>query len=138
MKNKLRLVIDTNIFLVSVSRKSKTHWIIENFINKEFDLCISNDILSEYEEIMTRKLPESLKKHMIDILIFSSNTIKAVPYFKWNLIDLDKDDYKFVDCAIAANADYIVTNDAHFNILKKNDFPKVSVITIGELEKLLS
>jgi len=138
MKNKLRLVIDTNIFLVSVSRKSKTHWIIENFINKEFDLCISNDILSEYEEIMTRKLPESLKKHMIDILIFSSNTIKAVPYFKWNLIDLDKDDNKFVDCAIAANADYIVTNDAHFNILKKNDFPKVSVITIGELEKLLS
>lgn len=82
MKNKLRLVIDTNILLVSVSRRSETHWIIEKFLNKEFDLCISNDVLSEYEEIMDTKLPPDFNKHVADILIFSRNTLKTVPYFK--------------------------------------------------------
>ena len=36
---------------------------------------------------------------------------------------------KFVDCAIIANADYIVSNDGHFDVLKNIDFPKVNVIS---------
>jgi uncharacterized protein len=39
-------------------------------------------------------------------------------FFNWSLIEHDKDDNKFCDLAIAGNADYLVTNDAHFNIVK--------------------
>ena len=41
-------------------------------------------------------------------------------------------DNKFVDCAVAADAEYIVTNDAHFSVLKQIDWPKVAVLTIQE------
>lgn len=57
-------------------------------------------------------------------------------YFKFELLE-DKDDNKFVDCAIAANSDYIVTHDKDFNILKNIDFPKIKVIDTVELEILL-
>ena len=42
----------------------------------------------------------------------------------WTLISIlqDKDDNKFVDCAIAANARFIVSEDGHFKYLKESRF----------------
>ena len=53
-------------------------------------------------------------------------------HFKWNLIELDPDDNKFVDCAIAGRVKYVVTNDKHFKILKEIPFPKVDIISIDD------
>ena len=54
------------------------------------------------------------------------------------LIEQDKDDNKFVNCAIAANAKYIVSEDAHFKQLKNIPFPIVNVIRLGEfMEQLI-
>jgi len=41
-----------------------------------------------------------------------------------------KDDNKFVDCAVSANASCIVTNDRHFNVLRNIEFPKINPIDI--------
>jgi predicted nucleic acid-binding protein len=51
-------------------------------------------------------------------------------YYHFGLIEADLDDNKFVDCAIAVNAEYIVSNDAHFNVLKHVDWPHLIVIDI--------
>jgi predicted nucleic acid-binding protein len=59
-------------------------------------------------------------------------------YFKWGLITADTDDNKFVDCALNAGADVIVTNDKHFNVLKNIDFPKINVIDIDAFKKIVS
>ncbi len=53
------------------------------------------------------------------------------------LCDTDKDDDKFVDCAITAGADYIVTEDSHFNILKQIPFPRLNVLTLDEFNATL-
>lgn len=45
-------------------------------------------------------------------------------YYHWNLITTDPDDNKFVDCAFACQAKFIVSEDKHFNVLKNIDFPK--------------
>ncbi len=47
----------------------------------------------------------------------------------------DEDDDKFVDCAIAANANYIVSHDKDFNVLKNIDFPKVKVVSTSEFKE---
>jgi len=65
------------------------------------------------------------------------NVIFDEPYFKWNLIVPDADDNKFADLAIAGNADYVVTNDKHFNILKSVDFPVVNVISLNDFKRLI-
>ena len=65
--------------------------------------------------------------------------MRLFPHFHLDLIKIDPDDNKFVDCAFAANATYIVSNDKHFDILKSIQFPSIDVIKIDEfLEELKS
>ena len=45
-----KIVLDTNILLVSISKKSKHHWIFSSLMDGEFVLCVSNEILMEYAE----------------------------------------------------------------------------------------
>lgn len=66
------------------------------------------------------------------------NLILASPSFRFNLITKDYDENKFVDCAIAANADFILTEDNHFQELKQIDFPKVNIIGIKDFQSLFS
>lgn len=66
------------------------------------------------------------------------NVIRKNPHFSFGLIEADKDDNKFVDCAIAANARCIVTEDKHFKILKEISFPKVEVVNIDYFKEHLS
>lgn len=61
-------------------------------------------------------------------IVARPNTLKLDPRFQFRLIAQDMDDNKFVDCAIVANAQYIVTEDRHFKVLKTIAFPKVGVI----------
>jgi predicted nucleic acid-binding protein len=59
-----------------------------------------------------------------------------VKQIKLNIINTDEDDNKFVGCVFAANADYIVTNDNDFSILKKVSFPKIKVGSIDEFKNI--
>ena len=63
---------------------------------------------------------------------------KVEIYYKWHLIEKDVDDNKFVDCAISANADYLVTDDKHFRILKGINFPAVEVNRTSDFVELLT
>ena len=65
------------------------------------------------------------------------NVIRKDPHYTFALIEADKDDNKFVDCAIAANAKCIVTEDKHFRVLKNIPFPKVGVLGIEEFSLYL-
>jgi predicted nucleic acid-binding protein len=75
--------------------------------------------------------------NICEMLLSLSNVKKQDIFYKWNFIDIDKDDNKFVDCAIAGNADYLVSNDKHFNCLKTIEFPKLNLLTIDEFMRLL-
>ncbi len=130
-------VIDTNILLVSLKRGTKYSIIFEQLVNERFDLAISNEIIYEYFELIDRKINDVVADKVINLLIALPNVHIHEPFFKWNLISNDETDNKFVDCAIAGGADYIVTNDKHFNILNQIDFPKIKLLTIDEFIKLL-
>ena len=131
------VVLDTNCLLACISTRSQFHSVWTSFLNEEFRLCISNEILCEYEEIIARKTSSAFSEMIIQIILNSENVVFVNPYFRFGLITADVDDNKFVDCAIIANADYIVSQDAHFNVLKTIDFPKVNVIRIEEFAKEL-
>lgn len=57
-------------------------------------------------------------------------------YYRWFAIKADADDDKFVDCAVAANAICIITEDKHFKVLEQLDFPKIKAMTIDEFKGL--
>ena len=51
-----RVVLDTNCLLQSISRKGRYYRVWRAFLDGEYDLCITTDILEEYEEKNTRRL----------------------------------------------------------------------------------
>ena len=65
------------------------------------------------------------------------NLIHINTYFNFRLISKDPDDNKFVDCAIAAGAYCIVSEDGDFKVLQTIPFPAVRVLTIAELKELV-
>ena len=138
MNNELRVVLDTSVLLVSISSKSDAHWIFQGLLQEKFELIISNEILSEYEEVISEKFSVDVAIDVIRTLLLLPNVIKSEIYYRWSLIKDDEDDNKFADCAVASNADYLVTNDKHFNRLKGITFPQISVINISEFSKMLS
>lgn len=96
----------------------------------EYVLCVSNDILNEYEEILEKLAGVAVAKYAIEAILNSPNTLFCVPSYHFNLIEADPDDNKFVDCAIATGATCIVTEDKHFSVLNRIDFPKVIILGI--------
>ncbi|MFN7118862.1 MAG: putative toxin-antitoxin system toxin component, PIN family [Saprospiraceae bacterium] len=133
----MRIVIDTNVLLVSLPRRSKYHPIFLQLLQNRYELCLTSDILNEYEEVFAEKSNHEVATQALEIITQLPNIIQINKYFFWQLIHADPDDNKFVDCAIAASADFIVSDDAHFNILKNIDFPVVKVIGKDEFLEML-
>lgn len=135
--NRLRIVIDTNVLLVSLSSKSQYHWLFQKLLNNQFDLYVTTEILMEYEEIIALKYHPEVAKNVLRTLLKLPNVHKQSIYYRWQLIDADPDDNKFVDCAVSANAHYLVSHDKHFEVLKNITFPKIVVIKICEFKQMI-
>jgi len=133
----MKIVLDTNCLLPAVFPRSIYHWLWKSFLQGDFILCISNEVITEYEELLSNLYPLEISQNTIHLLLTSTNTQKVIPFYKWNLITADPEDNKFVDCAFIAGADFIVTNDKHFNILKEIEFPKFNVIDIDSFKTLI-
>ena len=129
------VVIDTNSLLMALSARSGYHRIWKSFLAGDFVLCISNEILEEYAEVIARNISIDLARYVVFTIMERNNVRQITPFYKWHLITSDPDDNKFVDCAIAANARFIVTEDHHFDVLKTIPFPSVNVINIDDFLK---
>ena len=137
MPNK-KIVLDTNGLISSLSRRGQFYPIWRSFQQGRYTLCISNEILDEYIEIISQKMTPEIAENVADLLLKSKNVELIYPQFRWGLITADPDDNKFVDCAFAAGATYIVSDDFHFSVLRDITFPQLLVLRLKEfLETLL-
>jgi putative PIN family toxin of toxin-antitoxin system len=133
----MRVVLDTNILLQSLARKSTMRPIWDAFLNEDFKLILTTSILLEYAEIIADRTSESVSANVISLLNEAVNAIFIHIYYEWMVITEDPDDNKFFDAAVAGNADYLVTNDRHFNQASKIDFPKVNIIDAGHFLNII-
>ena len=126
----MNIVLDTNSLIMSISGRSDYHYVWQSFLRGEYILCITNEILEEYVEVIGRNISTRAADALAYILMTRENVIRTDPHFRFGLIAVDPDDNKFVDCAMATNAKYIVTQDKHFDVLKQVTFPRINVISI--------
>ena len=124
------IVLDTNCLVQIISAHSPYRPAWQAFREGRYILCVSNDILNEYAEILERVANAAVAHNIVNAIARSPYTRMFDPHFRFGLIEQDPDDNKFVDCAISANAKYIVTEDHHFDVLKQCDFPKVDIIKL--------
>ena len=129
----MKIVLDTNCLIPVIVPGSFGHDIWQAFRHGRYTLCVSTEILLEYEEILIRMTGDSaFASLVVEAITNAPNVERVTPVFRFNLITADPDDNKFVDCAITAGATYIVSNDRHFSELRNYDFPKVDVRTLAE------
>ncbi len=127
-----RIVLDTNCLIQIVSPHSKYFPVWEAFMNEKIQICVSTEILLEYQEILSRLASTFIANTIVKAITNNPHTVMVNPTFRFNIITEDFDDNKFVDCAIIGQAEYIVTNDKHFEEVRKCPFPKVDIQTLSE------
>ena len=123
--------------LASLSSKSENFRVWKDFQTGKFTLCVSNEILEEYQEIIAQKTTPSIAQNVVRAIVESENVEFIDPHFHVYAIFADPDDNKFVDCAFAANAAFIVSEDSHFEALKTLAFPKIMVLKLKAFLKFL-
>ena len=130
-----QVVIDTNclVQMISVHSPYRPAW--QAFREGQHTLCVSNDILNEYNEILGRVANTAVAHNIVNAIVRSPYTRMLDPHFHFGLIEQDPDDNKFVDCALASNAEYIVSEDTHFKCLEQIPFPKLTVIDLEQFLK---
>lgn len=69
-----KVVLDTNVLLVSISEKSKLHWIFKSLVDKRYELCVTTDILNEYAEIIEQKMGRDVSESVLGMIENLSNT----------------------------------------------------------------
>ncbi len=134
----MKIVLDTNCLIQSVGYHSPYRSVWDSLKNGENTLCVSNEILEEYMEILQRLFSIEFAAAVIDAITESTFVEFVTPYYHFNLISLDPDDNKFVDCAIASEARFVVTNDHHYDVLRDISFPKVNVISIADFVQMIN
>ena len=61
----MNIVLDTNCLLMSLSRRSRYYPVWRDFVDGKYTLCITNEILAEYEEILTQKVGPEIASNVI-------------------------------------------------------------------------
>ena len=133
----MNIVLDTNSLIMSISPRSPYRNVWQSFLCGDYTLCILNEIIEEYAEVMARNISPRVSEAIVYAILTRPNVLRVDPHYSFGLITADTDDNKFVDCAIVANARCIVSEDKHFNVLKTIPFPKIDVIGINDFMDIL-
>jgi uncharacterized protein len=118
----MTVCLDTNVFLQIFGRKQPYHPILQALLDGRLVLALSTEILLEYQEVTValsgQQRWEDVSRFLELLAQLHGNIRHVEPQYRLALIAVDPDDNKFCDCAIAADADFVVTEDAHFTALK--------------------
>ena len=128
----MRVVLDTNVLLVSIGRQSPFRLIFDALLRQRLTLIVSTGILLEYEEILAQRNGPVVAHNVLEALGNLRNVSRHEVRYNWRKPFADPDDQKFVDAYVAGAADFLVSNDRHFEGLATAGFPNVRVISAEE------
>jgi putative PIN family toxin of toxin-antitoxin system len=115
----IRTVVDTNVFISSFFGGNPRR-IIDLWKNGEILLCLSPEIVEEYVEVLQRfSLPEGEIKELLKLFAKGYHVVFTHTTPNLNIVADNPDDDKFIECAVALEADFIVSGDKDLLSVKK-------------------
>lgn len=96
----MHVVLDTNVLIVSLPSHSIYFPIYQALLSKRFQLSVSNEIITEYEEQISKRMGVERTDVKFRELLNLDNIHFIDPTYNWQLIIADPDDDKFVDCEL--------------------------------------
>jgi predicted nucleic acid-binding protein len=85
----LRVVLDTNILIAIIGRKSPFRWIFDQLLAGQLILCVSNEILLEYQEILARQTSREVADNFSNFLTIHPFVEKVEIFYQFRLISED-------------------------------------------------
>ena len=79
----MRIVLDTNILWISIPNSSPSNWLIRDLLAQRYTLCVTTDILEEYEEIIERFLGSETAQNFYGI--FRNTTQRKESYQAYSM-----------------------------------------------------
>lgn len=116
----MTVCLDTNVVLRIFTATPPFPFLLRRLLDGHITLAISNEILFEYREVTTSLYGTDTWEDTNRLLLGLERlgfVVNVSPSFRFALISSDPDDNKFADCAIAANAQFIVSSDRHFTVV---------------------
>ncbi|MFH1903317.1 MAG: putative toxin-antitoxin system toxin component, PIN family [Candidatus Omnitrophota bacterium] len=127
---KYRVVLDTNV-IISGLWSGPPRKIIDNWQEGNIQVLVSQEILTEYLEVLERfNLPPETQEDFLLLFIEFAKTVFVKPPHTALVIKEDPADNKFLSCAWEGKADYIVSGDRH--LLQLSHYKMISIITPRE------
>jgi putative PIN family toxin of toxin-antitoxin system len=129
---KIRLVIDTNIFVSAFLGSKNAKFLVKEIFNDEYDLIISEEQLREIDEVLRRpKFTKYILTWEIEELISLLSLKIIVPAIYDKINDCrDKKDNMILEEAVYGNAEYIITGDEDLLVL--NPYKWIKIYTLKE------
>jgi hypothetical protein len=127
----MRVVVDTNVFVSSffggIPRK-----IVDFWKNGQITLCLSKPIVEEYVEVLRRLgLQDEIElKELVGLFAQGPGVLFSATTPRLKIVDKDPDDNKFIECAVALNATYVVSGDK--SLLGVGAYMGISIVTPRE------
>jgi len=132
----IKVVLDTNVLISALLKEGSAPAMIVSLLRKkQVLLCLSQEILEEYKAVLERKrfsdLRKRKKKEIAELFAqIEREALWVTPKAPSEVIVKDPDDAKFVQSALDARADFLVTgNIKHFPLTK---FQNTHVVTPRE------
>jgi putative PIN family toxin of toxin-antitoxin system len=122
-----RVVIDTNV-MVSAYLGGRLETIIVAWIEGKFVLTVSNQIVNEYINVLSRPKFKIARAELDDFAaLILSKAEFVVPGESIRVVEADPSDNKFLEAAVTGQADYIISGDKHLRDLK--EFRGIAILT---------
>lgn len=140
MGQKAKIVMDTNVWISIILNKTLGHEFNDLINKKRIQIFASEETLNEIAKVLNYSRIKiylddariSIRQVLVEI-IKNITTIK--PTEKINQIKKDVSDNMFLECAVEAKVDFIVSGDIHLLSLKK--FRNIKIITPREFLKIM-
>ena len=133
---KPRVVLDTNIYVSATCWTGRPYIIVQKAIKQDIAVFVSDEIIQELRKVLARdfSLSKSEIEEIVNAILLFTHMLK--PKKKVSAIKDDPEDDRILECALACNADCIVTQDNH--LLKLKEFQNIAILTPQEFaEKYL-
>lgn len=133
----IKAVLDTNVLISGIFWTGNPFRILKAWQNRQFTLAISPPILEEYRRVlaeMTRKRPVSVLAGILELIELHSEMVQPAPFAA--PVCSDPDDDKFLEAALAARADYVVSGDAA--LLRVKSYQGVEIVKPARFLTILS
>ncbi len=134
----LRVVLDTNVLISAILFGGNPRQILEKAIRGEIRLCMSEPIVKELKGVLQRSKFD-YSPEMIQVILTELTGIADFvnPLKTMDVVLEDPEDNRILECAVEAEANYIVTGD--FHLLKLIRYRNIEVLNaVAFLEKLSS